>query len=615
MYAKSPFHANRNRPSAGGRQLTVSWGSAATATDYTLDREHNSAGWLTLEEGTAQSFMRTASAVQGDIYRYQARGCNAAGCGPWSATATVTVLASGGGGCLGGGVCPPPRAPMVDSPPVAPAGDTGALVVATAYNAQGYPEKLTRTSDDYAYLTITAMDAYGHATTVVEGNGVTVTRGYDQATGLALSTLASGTHGTIAHLTTTWDGFGNLHERDDARNDSTETATYDDLNRLKTTNLVYHNFAGGGTLTRSFIYDATGNRTQACNDSDCTTYGYGENGYGPHAVTSMDGGGDYAYNADGEMTADGNKSLTWAAFGKATQITTSTATVTLAYGPGESRYQKTVTGATTETVTYLGSAERLTVNGQTSIRRTLSLGGIGVIDTGGATVQLLYPVSDHLGSVMAMSNGSGELAQEMSYAPFGQRRTAGWASAMGITQALTINTTETDKGYTGQESLDSVSLVDYNARLYDPALGRFLSVDPLIAHPGSTQSINPYSYVENNPLNKTDPTGQASAGGQVCTGSGKTRTCTTTTTTTRTITPTGSHIPQTTTSKTSTTTVGGKVTSNTTTTSGAGALPGGRVETSTDGNSSYQITAKVTGPSQGAKPASTRFNKNTHSTT
>ncbi len=56
--------------------------------------------------------------------------------------------------------------------------------------------------------------------------------------------------------------------------------------------------------------------------------------------------------------------------------------------------------------------------------------------------------------------------------------------------------------------------VDYNARLYDPALGRFLSTDPLIAHPGSTQSINPYSYVENNPLNKTDPTGEA----DVCSG-------------------------------------------------------------------------------------------------
>lgn len=75
---------------------------------------------------------------------------------------------------------------------------------------------------------------------------------------------------------------------------------------------------------------------------------------------------------------------------------------------------------------------------------------------------------------------------------------------------MQINTTLTDKGYTAQESLDSVGLDDYNARLYDPALGRFLSTDPLISHPGSTQSINPYTYVENNPLNKTDPTGESS---------------------------------------------------------------------------------------------------------
>ncbi|MGH2510715.1 MAG: RHS repeat-associated core domain-containing protein, partial [Ktedonobacteraceae bacterium] len=51
-------------------------------------------------------------------------------------------------------------------------------------------------------------------------------------------------------------------------------------------------------------------------------------------------------------------------------------------------------------------------------------------------------------------------------------------------------------------------LDDYNARLYDPRLGRFLSVDPLIGHPESTQGINPYSYVENNPLSRTDPTGE-----------------------------------------------------------------------------------------------------------
>ncbi|MGH7239688.1 MAG: RHS repeat-associated core domain-containing protein, partial [Candidatus Saccharimonadales bacterium] len=72
-------------------------------------------------------------------------------------------------------------------------------------------------------------------------------------------------------------------------------------------------------------------------------------------------------------------------------------------------------------------------------------------------------------------------------------------------------------GYTGQEALDAVQLDDYNARLYDPKLGRFLSVDPLIAHPESTQGINPYSYVENNPLNATDPTGKEEVSGNACT--------------------------------------------------------------------------------------------------
>jgi hypothetical protein len=46
-----------------------------------------------------------------------------------------------------------------------------------------------------------------------------------------------------------------------------------------------------------------------------------------------------------------------------------------------------------------------------------------------------------------------------------------------------------------------------NGRVYDYNLGRFLSVDPFIQAPGNSQSINPYSYIMNNPLSDTDPTG------------------------------------------------------------------------------------------------------------
>jgi hypothetical protein len=46
-----------------------------------------------------------------------------------------------------------------------------------------------------------------------------------------------------------------------------------------------------------------------------------------------------------------------------------------------------------------------------------------------------------------------------------------------------------------------------NGRMYDPRLARFLSPDPLVQSPGYTQSYNRYSYVWNNPLRYTDPTG------------------------------------------------------------------------------------------------------------
>ena len=65
----------------------------------------------------------------------------------------------------------------------------------------------------------------------------------------------------------------------------------------------------------------------------------------------------------------------------------------------------------------------------------------------------------------------------------------------------------------------SGQLIHMNGRVYDYALGRFLSVDPFIQFPLNSQSLNPYSYVLNNPLSGTDPTGYCSVskpGSQIC---------------------------------------------------------------------------------------------------
>src|SRR5690606_11986260 len=55
--------------------------------------------------------------------------------------------------------------------------------------------------------------------------------------------------------------------------------------------------------------------------------------------------------------------------------------------------------------------------------------------------------------------------------------------------------------------MDEMGLIHMNGRIYDAKLGRFLQADPFIQAASDTQSYNRYSYLMNNPLNATDPSG------------------------------------------------------------------------------------------------------------
>ena len=69
----------------------------------------------------------------------------------------------------------------------------------------------------------------------------------------------------------------------------------------------------------------------------------------------------------------------------------------------------------------------------------------------------------------------------------------------------------TTDGFTGHEMLDDFGLIHMNGRVYDPAIGRFLSADPFVQAPENSQSFNRYSYVMNNPLSLVDPSGYSFA--------------------------------------------------------------------------------------------------------
>ncbi|MFW5872655.1 MAG: RHS repeat domain-containing protein [bacterium] len=116
---------------------------------------------------------------------------------------------------------------------------------------------------------------------------------------------------------------------------------------------------------------------------------------------------------------------------------------------------------------------------------------------------LYYIHKDHLGSFQTISNSSGTLEEELSFCPWGRRRSAtDWEDYSEPSVMF-------DRGYTGHEHLDQFNLINMNGRVYDPILGRFLSPDNYVQLPDYSQSLNRYSYCLNNPLIYTDPSGES----------------------------------------------------------------------------------------------------------
>ncbi len=110
-----------------------------------------------------------------------------------------------------------------------------------------------------------------------------------------------------------------------------------------------------------------------------------------------------------------------------------------------------------------------------------------------------YLHRDNQGSILAITNASDGVVVEKRYFD-------AWGNLKGITNAqqqLITNNPQMvfmERGYTGHEHLQSVGLINMNARIYDPILRKFLSADNLVSDPFNSQAYDRYSYVLNNPL-------------------------------------------------------------------------------------------------------------------
>jgi RHS repeat-associated protein len=352
------------------------------------------------------------------------------------------------------------------------------------------------------------------------------------------STAHASGNTVIQNWTYTFDEVGNLltRGRSDAVNPATtaETFTYDQVNRVLTSQVTT---SAGYNATDSYAYDALGNLTQK--SGNAYTYGAGctagSRAAGPHAVCTVAGGTQFSYDGNGNLVSGNNRTISYNSMNKTVEIQSDapspTATVDFIYGGDGNRVVQSATSAgTTARTVYVGlgaTGKSLYERTSTTIGHNTTTEHVNFIYAGGAhggnafALRVLaddgtatatkYYNFDHLGSVTAMSDEEGHVVSDATgganatvfgYDPWGARRKP---DGEATTTSFALQTGHRE--FTGHEAIPDVGLINMNGRVYDPVLGRFLSPDPNVQFASDLQSYNRYSYVQNNPLKYTDPTG------------------------------------------------------------------------------------------------------------
>ncbi|HEY6871847.1 MAG TPA: RHS repeat-associated core domain-containing protein [Geobacteraceae bacterium] len=315
------------------------------------------------------------------------------------------------------------------------------------------------------------------------GNGLGRAIGYDnQYRPTSIST------GDLQNLTYGYDANANIttitNTLDNTKNKS---YTYDALNRLSS--------GTGPWGSISWTYDPAGNRLTQVDITGTSSYGYQA---GSNRLISITGANptSFSYDANGNTLTDNAKAYTYNQNQRLIRAAT-TQTGDYIYNASGQRVKKTV--AETTTVFHYDTGGRLiaeTASDGTVQTEYVSIYGqpVAKIDANGTS----YIHTDHLGTPAMMTDARGAKVWEIEARPYGDAATISGTSTLNFR-------------FPGQYfDAETGSLYNY-FRDYNTNIGRYIEKDPI----GLRGGINPFIYVQNNPINWTDPTGLTPGRGNV----------------------------------------------------------------------------------------------------
>ena len=328
-----------------------------------------------------------------------------------------------------------------------------------------------------------------------------------------------------------YDAWGNIDEQTltNTAGSVTESFEYDQLHRLQLSRV-------GNNTAIDYDYDVLGNLTTKSDFASVQSYGAGS--AGPNAISSstLASGGSKTYLYDGvgnriqdrlngsrtaDYVYDAHNLLVYS------ELLDHNQQIAFRYDTSNQRYLKvedsidadtTANKPTKEVTFYGGPAFELIVNDSTGeVESKFHVTGyMTVTRRDSLELKRHFLQKDRLGSATRILNEDGTVAHTKGYDAFGKPRNGDdWSQLVSgdldFEHTSAVATDITKRGFTNHEHLDNFDLIHMNGRMYDFNNGRFLSVDPFIQGVNS-QAINPYSYIQNNPLSGTDPSGYLKCG-------------------------------------------------------------------------------------------------------